>query len=125
MSRIGIDVGGTNTDAVLVADGKVVAAVKTATTEDVSGGVKQALADLLRTAALMPAAREVGRADRYQPRSCSHPASSNRPTWAAVSNTPLACPGCTCLAVRSSYFLSSRCQPFLGFPEDASPASVP
>jgi N-methylhydantoinase A/oxoprolinase/acetone carboxylase beta subunit len=59
MSRIGIDVGGTNTDAVLVADGRVVAAVKTATTEDVSGGVKQALADLLRTAALMPAAREV------------------------------------------------------------------
>jgi N-methylhydantoinase A/oxoprolinase/acetone carboxylase beta subunit len=59
MSRIGIDVGGTNTDAVLVAGGKVLAAVKTATTADVSSGVKQALADLLRAAAQMPAVREV------------------------------------------------------------------
>lgn len=47
MKRIGIDVGGTNTDAVLVADGRVVAGVKTPTTEDVTGGVRAALADLL------------------------------------------------------------------------------
>src|ERR1700687_73340 len=39
MRRIGIDVGGTNTDAVLLADGKVVQGVKTATTADVTGGI--------------------------------------------------------------------------------------
>lgn len=47
MRRIGIDVGGTNTDAVLLEDGRVVHAVKTPTTEDVTGGIVGAL-DLLR-----------------------------------------------------------------------------
>ena len=47
MRRIGIDVGGTNTDAVLMGDTGVAAAVKTATTEDVTGGIRRALADLL------------------------------------------------------------------------------
>ncbi len=47
MRRIGIDVGGTNTDAVLLEDGHVVHAVKTPTTEDVTGGIVSAL-DLLR-----------------------------------------------------------------------------
>ncbi|GAB1511261.1 hydantoinase/oxoprolinase N-terminal domain-containing protein [Actinophytocola sp. KF-1] len=53
--RIGIDVGGTNTDAVLVAgrqaeDVQVVAAVKTPTTEDVTTGVVTAIGDLLAKA---------------------------------------------------------------------------
>ncbi len=43
MKRIGIDVGGTNTDAVLVADGKVEAAVKAPTTADVTGGIVAAM----------------------------------------------------------------------------------
>ena len=43
MRRIGIDVGGTNTDAVLLEDGRVVHAVKTPTTEDVTGGIVTAL----------------------------------------------------------------------------------
>jgi N-methylhydantoinase A/oxoprolinase/acetone carboxylase beta subunit len=43
MRRIGIDVGGTNTDAVLLEDGRVVHAVKTPTTEDVTGGIVAAL----------------------------------------------------------------------------------
>jgi N-methylhydantoinase A/oxoprolinase/acetone carboxylase beta subunit len=47
MKRIGIDVGGTNTDAVLIENDKVVDAVKTATTEDVTSGVTTALSDLL------------------------------------------------------------------------------
>jgi N-methylhydantoinase A/oxoprolinase/acetone carboxylase beta subunit len=47
MRRIGIDVGGTNTDAVLVQDEAVLAAVKTPTTEDVLGGIRKALADLV------------------------------------------------------------------------------
>ena len=53
--RIGIDVGGTNTDAVLI-EGRqdehvqVVAAVKTPTTDDVTTGVVTAIGDLLDTA---------------------------------------------------------------------------
>src|SRR5947207_13983456 len=43
MRRIGIDVGGTNTDAVLLEDGRVVHAVKTPTTADVTGGIVTAL----------------------------------------------------------------------------------
>lgn len=50
MRRIGIDVGGTNTDAVIVEEDRVVHAVKTATTEDVTGGIVNALADLVRAA---------------------------------------------------------------------------
>src|SRR6202035_2058692 len=46
MRRIGIDVGGTNTDAVLLEDGRVVHAVKTPTTADVTAGIVTAL-DLL------------------------------------------------------------------------------
>ncbi len=46
MRRVGIDVGGTNTDAVLLQDGRVVHAVKTPTTEDVTGGIVAALRKL-------------------------------------------------------------------------------
>lgn len=44
--RIGIDVGGTNTDAVLLDGDRVVAAVKTATSEDVTSGIVTVLRDL-------------------------------------------------------------------------------
>ncbi|WP_428484783.1 hydantoinase/oxoprolinase N-terminal domain-containing protein [Rhodopila sp.] len=47
MRRIGIDVGGTNTDAVLIDGSRVLAAVKTTTTADVLGGVRTALDALL------------------------------------------------------------------------------
>lgn len=47
MRRIGIDVGGTNTAAVLVGDGGIVAAAKTPTTKDVLTGIKAALSALL------------------------------------------------------------------------------
>ena len=49
MRRIGIDVGGTNTDAVLLEDARVVHAVKTPTTADVSGGITRALSSLVET----------------------------------------------------------------------------
>lgn len=47
MKRLGIDVGGTNTDAVLVADNKVLASVKTFTTADIIGGITEVLAQLV------------------------------------------------------------------------------
>ena len=50
MKRIGIDVGGTNTDAVLIDGESVIGAVKTATTEDVTSGIRAALRDLGATA---------------------------------------------------------------------------
>lgn len=43
MKRIGIDVGGTNTDAVLIFDEKVVHSVKRPTTADVTSGILDAL----------------------------------------------------------------------------------
>jgi N-methylhydantoinase A/oxoprolinase/acetone carboxylase beta subunit len=43
MRRVGIDVGGTNTDAVLIAEGKVVRSVKRPTSEDVTSGILAAL----------------------------------------------------------------------------------
>jgi N-methylhydantoinase A/oxoprolinase/acetone carboxylase beta subunit len=49
MRRIGIDVGGTNTDAVLIEEGKVVGAVKAPTSEDVTTGILEALAKLSAT----------------------------------------------------------------------------
>src|SRR6267143_4977594 len=48
MRRIGIDVGGTNTDAALLEDGRVVHAVKTPTTADVTAGIVAALSELAR-----------------------------------------------------------------------------
>ncbi|MCC7273629.1 MAG: hydantoinase/oxoprolinase family protein [Alphaproteobacteria bacterium] len=43
MTKIGIDVGGTNTDALVLDGAAVVAAAKTATTADVTGGIAKAL----------------------------------------------------------------------------------
>ena len=53
--RIGIDVGGTNTDAVLLEESIVKASVKTPTTPDVTTGIIRALAALVEQA---PGARE-------------------------------------------------------------------
>jgi N-methylhydantoinase A/oxoprolinase/acetone carboxylase beta subunit len=49
MIRMGIDVGGTNTDAVVMNGAEVVAGVKSATTEDVLSGVVEALNKVLIT----------------------------------------------------------------------------
>lgn len=46
MRRIGIDVGGTNTDAVLLDDATVIHSVKRATTQDVTTGILDALSAL-------------------------------------------------------------------------------
>lgn len=50
--RLGIDVGGTNTDAVLVSRGAVVAAAKRPTTADVSSGIVNATRAVLHEAGL-------------------------------------------------------------------------
>ncbi len=54
--RMGIDVGGTNTDAVLVSDGAVVASAKRPTTADVSGGIVAATRAVLEAGGVPPAA---------------------------------------------------------------------
>lgn len=50
MKRIGIDVGGTNTDAVLLDGQNILAGIKTSTTADVLSGVRQALRDVTEAA---------------------------------------------------------------------------
>src|SRR5262244_36286 len=52
MRRIGIDVGGTNTDAVLIEDGQVAVAVKAPTSEDVTSGILDAFMRLKATGGL-------------------------------------------------------------------------
>jgi N-methylhydantoinase A/oxoprolinase/acetone carboxylase beta subunit len=52
MRRIGIDVGGTNTDAVLIEDGSVARSVKAPTSEDVTGGILDALQQLAEDGSL-------------------------------------------------------------------------
>ena len=54
MFRIGVDVGGTNTDAVVMQHRDVRAVVKVPTTPDVMGGLMQALGQVLEAAALAP-----------------------------------------------------------------------
>ena len=50
--RVGIDVGGTNTDAVLLDGPRVVAKTKTPTTEDVTGGIATALRHVLNASGI-------------------------------------------------------------------------
>jgi N-methylhydantoinase A/oxoprolinase/acetone carboxylase beta subunit len=52
--RIGIDVGGTNTDAVLMDDRSVLAEVKTPTTPDVTSGIVTALSALIADSSVDP-----------------------------------------------------------------------
>src|SRR3954451_19580132 len=52
MRHIGIDVGGTNTDAVLIEDGRVAGAVKAPTTPDVTSGILNSLSRLIATGAV-------------------------------------------------------------------------
>ncbi len=59
MIRIGIDVGGTNTDAVVMRDDAVLAGVKASTTADVMSGVVAALRAVLEASGLAAAAIDV------------------------------------------------------------------
>lgn len=55
MLRIGVDVGGTNTDAVLMDGNRVLADTKSPTTPDVSSGIINAIRTILNTADVDPA----------------------------------------------------------------------
>jgi N-methylhydantoinase A/oxoprolinase/acetone carboxylase beta subunit len=57
--RVGVDVGGTNTDAVLVAGRRVLRKAKTATTPDVTTGIVSALEQVLAEGAGQPAQAEI------------------------------------------------------------------
>ena len=59
MIRIGVDVGGTNTDAVVMDGAKVLAGVKAATTPDVMSGVIAALKSALTASGMRPEAIDV------------------------------------------------------------------
>ncbi|MGN6769172.1 MAG: hydantoinase/oxoprolinase N-terminal domain-containing protein [Rhizobiaceae bacterium] len=59
MLRIGIDVGGTNTDAVVMDGERVKAGVKVPTTGDVMSGVVEALRSVLKASGVEPAAVDV------------------------------------------------------------------
>ena len=59
MIRIGIDVGGTNTDAVVMDGSNVLAGVKEATTADVMSGVVAALKSVLAASGMKPDAIDV------------------------------------------------------------------
>ena len=50
--RVGIDVGGTNTDAVVLQDKTVLAGVKASTTEDVTSGVIEALEKVIEASGI-------------------------------------------------------------------------
>lgn len=52
--RIGVDVGGTNTDAVLMSGREVKAAYKAPTSENVSDGIVQAITQVLETSGVAP-----------------------------------------------------------------------
>jgi len=56
--RLGIDVGGTNTDGVLMSGNQVLASKKSFTTADISSGVISAVTGLLESSRIQPA--EIG-----------------------------------------------------------------
>ncbi|WP_374622264.1 hydantoinase/oxoprolinase N-terminal domain-containing protein [Devosia sp.] len=56
MLRIGVDVGGTNTDAVVMDGNRVLSTIKAATTADVTSGVRAAIDGALKRSGVAPAA---------------------------------------------------------------------
>lgn len=54
--HVGVDVGGTNTDAVLVDGGRIIASHKTPTSTDIGSGIGRAIRRVLDSAACRPAA---------------------------------------------------------------------
>ena len=53
--RVGVDVGGTNTDAVAISGRQVLGSVKSPTSADVTGGIVAAFSALIADGTLIPA----------------------------------------------------------------------
>ena len=114
MRRIGIDVGGTNTDAVLLDGGQVVHAVKTPTTPDVTTGITTALAELMRAAPRAPGnGPPTAEADPSQPISAVMIGTTHF-TNAVVQRRDLT----RVAAVRIGLPASASLEPFCDWPED-------
>ncbi len=104
MRRIGIDVGGTNTDAVFVEQARVIAAVKVPTTADVSDGIVRALGELVA------AVGDVGAIDAVM-------IGTTHFTNAVVERRDLA----PVAAIRIGLPASASLPPFCDWPEDLAP----
>jgi N-methylhydantoinase A/oxoprolinase/acetone carboxylase beta subunit len=115
--RVGIDVGGTNTDAVLLEDARVVRAVKTPTTPDVTTGITRALQALLTETRPAPGhAPTGGRAARAEPATTVDAVmiGTTHFTNAVVQRrdlTPVA-------AIRIGLPASASLEPFIDWPPD-------
>ncbi len=118
MKRIGIDVGGTNTDAVLLDGTTVVHAVKTPTTADVTSGVTAALELLLRGASTRPAGASPPSVGAGPPPVATHIAAvmigTTHFTNAVVQRRDLT----RVAAVRIGLPASASLPPFCDWPED-------
>ena len=104
MRRVGIDVGGTNTDAVLLDHTRVVCAVKVPTSADVSGGIVRALGELVTTVG------DVGSIDAVM-------IGTTHFTNAVVERRDLA----RVAAVRIGLPASASLPPFCDWPDDLAP----
>ena len=111
MRRVGIDVGGTNTDAVLLEDDRVVHAVKTPTTPDVTSGITRALRSLLADVAARRAARGAESIDAVM-------IGTTHFTNAVVQRRDLS----RVAAVRIGLPASASLEPFDDWPEDLAAA---
>jgi N-methylhydantoinase A/oxoprolinase/acetone carboxylase beta subunit len=111
--RIGIDVGGTNTDAVLLEDTRVVHAVKTPTTADVTSGVAEALRRLLE-ATTKPGAAVSGSAPGSVGAVDAVMIGTTHFTNAVVQRRDLSRVG----AIRIGLPSGASLEPFIDWPED-------
>ena len=111
MRRVGIDVGGTNTDAVLVEGDVVVNAVKTPTTADVTSGITTALRQLIEE----PSAGGIGGPEARPPMSIDAVMiGTTHFTNAVVQRRDLT----RVAALRIGLPASASLPPFVDWPED-------
>jgi N-methylhydantoinase A/oxoprolinase/acetone carboxylase beta subunit len=105
MYKIGVDVGGTNTDAVILDEqNELVSAIKTPTTEDVSSGIRQAIHNVIQESTVD--AQEINYAML----------GTTQCTNAIVERKKLDRVG----VIRLAYPATGSVPPFTGWPEDIS-----
>ena len=85
--RIGIDVGGTNTDAVVMDGDAVVASCKTVTTEDVGSGITAALAEVLAAGQVDKSAIETVMIGTTHFTNCAKRLAATATWWAAATSS--------------------------------------